>query len=61
MIAVDGAMIDAAIFEILDEIRGEEALADSALPLMTRLICLVMEVVRVSEVARIRNAWAADA
>jgi hypothetical protein len=29
-VAVDRAMIDAAIFEILDEIRGEEALADSA-------------------------------
>jgi hypothetical protein len=29
-VAVDRAMIDAAIFEILDEIRGDEALADSA-------------------------------
>ena len=30
VIAVDRAMSDSAIFEILDEVRGEEALSDSA-------------------------------
>ena len=29
VVAVDGAVSDAAIFQILDEVRGEEALSDS--------------------------------
>ena len=30
MVGVDGAMREAAVFEILDKVRGEEALADAA-------------------------------
>jgi ApbE superfamily uncharacterized protein (UPF0280 family) len=30
VVAVDRAMSDAAIFEILNEVRGEEALSDAA-------------------------------
>jgi hypothetical protein len=49
-------MSDAAIFQILNEVRGEEALSDTAfLPLMTRLICLLTGRCVDSEVARIDN------
>jgi hypothetical protein len=47
VIAIDGAMIDAAIFDIPDEIRVEEAVADSAFAVDDEVVCLVMEVVRV--------------
>jgi hypothetical protein len=46
VVAVDGATGDAAILEIPDEVRSEEALADAAFALMTRLICLAMNLLR---------------
>ena len=61
VIAVNGAMIDAAIFELLDEIGGEEALADSAFAVDDEVDLFGHGSRGCSEVARIGNAWAADA
>ena len=54
-------MVDAAIFEILNEIRCEEALADSAFAVDDEVDLFGHGSRACSEVARIGNAWAGDA
>jgi hypothetical protein len=61
VIAIDGAMIDAAIFDILDEIRCEEAIAYSAFAVGDEVDLFGHGSRACSEVARIGNAWAGDA
>ena len=61
VVAVDGAMRDTAILEILNEVRGEEALADAAFAVDDEVDLFGHEVVCGSEVARIGNARTAHA